>query len=86
MSIIYQAYLCSVRPFIERKENIKAIFNEFLIEVYLYLCYGLFDHSDTFDNYSIKEFVGWSMLGVLLFSILVNLADLVHKSFGMIAK
>ena len=75
MSIFQLAYIVLVWPMDSNKGNLMEVFNEATI---LIVGYHLFVYTDFVENADIKWNTGWSIVGVTLFNILVNLAVAIY--------
>ena len=68
ISVLFQAFLLFGHPWQDELEHWLSLFNEVMVSLYLYLLLTLTDY-----NYMpFREFVGWSLLGVVFLSIIVN--------------
>jgi len=53
-------------------ENRLMLFNEVMISMYLYTLIALSDFAP--DSYSVRLYSGWTLLGIIFFSCVVNLS------------
>jgi antibiotic biosynthesis monooxygenase (ABM) superfamily enzyme len=70
-SMIYTAYILTVRPFDEKKLNYIEVFNEAIIMLCLY--HMLIFTQGLTDNEQLIYLTGWSMDVILLLQFLINL-------------
>ena len=81
-SMIYTAYILTVRPFDEKKLNYIEVFNEAIIMLCLY--HMLIFTQGLTDNEQLIYLTGWSMDVILLLQFLINLLFMGYNIVSMI--
>lgn len=76
ISVFAQITIGLKQPYDSKRENTVALINEFLVSAYLEIMLALTDYNlDT----STFDYVGWGVIGVVLFSIAFNLLNALIK-------
>lgn len=74
VSVLKQAYILHARPFTEPIENRIALFNEYLISIYIY---GIFLLTDYNTSDELRYYVSLLLVGVIGVYILVNFGNFI---------